>query len=115
MRVAGRVLLAVLWMGLICGVAGAFSGIRADASDGGVGLHKSHHAQPAIESAPLSAATSSADERINAPVIGVALRASAGTRIAFPRASRTIALAAETALDQRPPPSLPPRLSSSQP
>jgi hypothetical protein len=104
MRLAGRVLLAVLWMGMICGVTGAFSGNRADASECRVGFEKSHHAPPAIESAPVSAATSSADEWIAAPVIGVALRTSLGTRVALPRASRAITLASETALDQRPPP-----------
>jgi|SRR5580693_3370488 len=104
MRVAGRVLLAVLWMALICGVTGAVSGSRADASEGGVGFHKPHHAPPAIEAAPVNAATSSSDKRIAAPVIGVALRTSFAARIAFLRPSRAIALAAETALDQRPPP-----------
>jgi hypothetical protein len=102
MRVAGRVLLAVLWMALICGVSGAVSGSRVEASGGG--FHKPHRAPPAIEAAPVNAATSSADERIAAPIIGVALRPSFGARIAFPRPSPRIALATETALDQRPPP-----------
>lgn len=104
MRVAGRILLAVLGMGLICAVAGAFSGSRADASERGVGFHKPHHAPPAIESTPASVATSSADEWIAAPVIGVTLRTDLSTRVALPRTSHAIAAAAETALNQRPPP-----------
>jgi hypothetical protein len=104
MRVAGRILLAVLAVGLICAIADAFPGSRVSVSAGGAGVHKPHHAPPAIESAPVSAATSSVDEWVVAPVIGAALRASFGARIAFPRTSRATALAAEIALDQRPPP-----------
>jgi hypothetical protein len=104
MRVAGRILSAVLWMALICGVIGAFSSTHADAREGGNAFHKPFHPTPAIESTPVAAATSFTDEYIAAPATGVAVRIRFCARAAVLRTTRVIALVAETALDQRPPP-----------
>src|SRR5580704_4774298 len=104
MRVAGRFLFAMLCMVLICGTIGAFSGGRVDFPGCEAAFHKPHHPSAAIETAPVSAAASSMDERIAAPVTGFAPRVGFGTRVADHRTSRAIAPASEIALDQRPPP-----------
>jgi hypothetical protein len=104
MRVAGRFLFAVLCVVLICGAIGALSGGGAGFPRRGSAFHKPHHLPPAIETAPVSAATSSTDEWIVAPRTGVDLQLSFGTRVAARRSSRAIAPALEAALDQRPPP-----------
>jgi len=101
---AGRFLFAVLCIVLTCGAIGAISGSRADLAERGAAFHKPHHPPPDIETAPVSAAASSADEWIAASVTGVAEQVSFAARIAARRTSRAIAPAPKTALDQRPPP-----------
>jgi hypothetical protein len=104
MRNGGRILVAVFCLVLVCSAIGALSGGRADFSERGTTFHKPHQPLQAIETAPVGAATSSADELIAAPGTGRVLRLSFGTRVVTQQTSRVIVPALETALDQRPPP-----------
>jgi hypothetical protein len=104
MRAAGRTLLTLLWVGLICGAIGASSRSCPPAAEGATGFHQPVHPAPSIEAAPVNAGTSSADEWIGASATGVALNVSVHARLAAPRNSCVITPAPETALYQRPPP-----------
>jgi hypothetical protein len=101
MRAAGRTLLTLLWVGLICGAIGASSRSCPPAAEGATGFHQPVHPAPSIEAAPVNAGTSSADEWIGASETGVALNVSV---LAPSRNCRVITLTPETALYQRPPP-----------
>ena len=104
MRIVSRVLLAVLGMGLICGAIHAFPGSSAAFLERGTTFHKPHYPSLAIETAPVSATTSSPCALIAAPGTGCVLRDTFGTPVATRRRIRAIAPSPETALDQRPPP-----------
>jgi hypothetical protein len=104
MRAAGRFLITVFCLVLICGAIGSRSRSRLDVPERGTTFHQPYHQQPAIETPLVNTATSFADERIAALVTGVVLRTASSTRFAARRSSRATVPAPETALDQRPPP-----------
>jgi hypothetical protein len=104
MRIAGRVMLAVLWLGLMCGLAGAFSGTPSPAPEGGGGFHKPLPAPPAIETAPAATATSHGDWSVHQSGITTGVFVSYRFYLALSMVDRVIAIVVETALYQRPPP-----------
>jgi len=105
MRVAARFLFAGLCMTLILSVMGALSGSHAGLPERGAAFHKPHHPPSALEPAPVSSTTSLTDRRIAASVAAFILHVDLSARPATQRTGRVaIALAAEAALNQRPPP-----------
>jgi hypothetical protein len=104
MRVAGRTLLTLLWIGLICGVIGASSRSCPLDAEGSAGFHQPVHPPPSIEAASVNSGTSSADDWIGASDAVVALNVCVHAHLVVARNSRAITLTPETALYQRPPP-----------
>jgi hypothetical protein len=104
MRIAGRFMVAVLWMGLMCSLAGAFSGARRPIPESGSTFHKPLPAPLAIETAPAATTTSPGDPSTVAAETGIAIPSRGHAPVAASRSNRVTGLVAGTALHPRPPP-----------
>jgi hypothetical protein len=97
-------MLAVFWLGLMCGLAGAFSGPLASAPEGGGGFHKPLPAPLAIEAAPAATATSHGDGSVHPSAATTVVTVCCSSHAALPFANRGNGIVVENALNQRPPP-----------